>query len=155
MNTELFNYVKANRPDLVSISRNLDGTYSIGQLEGEDLPDLQEIIDLADFFVEGYLACQLSQRVSEALSKGQSLIQEFITENLVLGITQAGKTKEVRQAMAEVTSCLQTGSLYDAIDELRLIPAESKDAVFITDTRILSYINKIESYLGLELSTEV
>lgn len=155
MDIELFNYVKKYRTDLVSISRNLDGSYTIGQLDGEDLPNLQEIVDLADFFVEGYLACRLNERVLGALAKGQALIQEFITENLTLGITQAGKTKQVRQAMAEVTSCLMTGSLYDAIDELRLIPAEAKDDTFITDVRILNYINKIEEYLGIPLSTEV
>jgi hypothetical protein len=97
----------------------------------------------------------LEEKLVAASSLGRQLINSFIQENVELGITQAGKTKAVRQAMAEVTSCLMTGSLYDAIDELRIIPAEYKDLVFITDARILSYINKIETHLELTLSTEV
>lgn len=163
--TDLELYIKAFRPDLVSISVNPDSSYTIGQVELfdeegnslglQDLPNLAEIESLADSYLAYQSEYNLKRIVEGALGKGQALIQEFITENLVLGITQAGKTKEVRQAMAEVTSCLMTGSLYDAIDELRLIPTEAKDATFITDVRILSYINKIESYLGLELSTEI
>lgn len=97
----------------------------------------------------------LEERLVAASTLGRQLINQFIQENVELGITQAGKTKAVRQAMSEVTDCLMTGSLYDAVDELRLIPAEFKDPVFITDVRILSYINKIEAHLELTLSTEV
>lgn len=154
--TDLELFIYQYRPDLVSITVNQDGSYTIGQLEGQDLPNLEEIINLIDKYNKtSSPQAVINKVVSSAMTKGQSIIQEFIAENLVLGITQAGKTKEVRQAMAEVTSCLMTGSLYDAIDELRLIPAEAKDSTFITDVRILSYINKIETYLGLELSTEI
>ena len=184
-NAELYKYVKANRPDLVSIEIDPNGGYIIGQTpavyaqavdengdavydeegqpvyseeiieEAADLPNLQEIIDLADNYIEYCAAEDLKRKVESALGYGQGLIAEFIRENLVLGITQAGRTKVVRKAMNEVISCLQTGSLYDAIDELRLIPAEDKDPTFITDVRILSYINKLETYLGITLSTEV
>jgi hypothetical protein len=90
--------------------------------------------------------------IANARAFGSKLINEFAAENLRLGITAAGKTKSVRQAMSQITDALNTGSLYDAIDEARLIPAPSKDATFITDVRLLAFINKIEAYLNQPLS---
>ena len=70
----------------------------------------------------------------------------------MLGITQAGMTNTVRKRLGEVTNCLITGSLYDAMNEARLIPAEHKDSTFITNARLLSFINRIETFLGIALS---
>jgi len=61
----------------------------------------------------------------------------------------------VLDRMQSVMIAAQSGSLYEMIVRLRAIPAESKDAKYITDARILACINKIETYLGLPLSTEV
>lgn len=153
--TDLELFVKQYRPDLVSITEK-NGEYVIGQLDGQDLPNLAEIENL----ITKYLAtsspeANLNKMIDLYFQKGQELISEFIKENLMLGITQAGKTSVVRKAMSEVFSALQTGALLDAIAELRAIPAESKDAVFITDARILGYINKIETFAGLPLSESV
>lgn len=93
--------------------------------------------------------------VGKAMDKGAELIKKFAAENIRLGITQAGKTKVVRQAMAEATAALSTGSLYDAMDEMRAIPEDKKDATFITDERLLAAINEIEAYLGLPASEEL
>lgn len=57
--------------------------------------------------------------------------------------------------MASVISALQSGSLYDAITEVRAIPAESKDDIFITNSRMLDVIHRIETYLGLPLSASL
>jgi hypothetical protein len=86
---------------------------------------------------------------------GQLLIDDFAAENILLGITQSGMTNQIRKTLTEATLCLLTGSLYDAIHEAREIPEEEKDGVFINNARLLSFINRIESYLGLPLSTEV
>lgn len=86
---------------------------------------------------------------------GQLLIDDFGAENILLGITQAGLTNQVRKTLTETTLCLLTGSLYDAIHEAREIPNEEKDGVFISDSRLLSFINRIESYLNIPLSTEL
>jgi hypothetical protein len=43
--------------------------------------------------------------------------------------------------------------LYDAIAQAKAIPAENKDSVFITDARLIKFINKVEEYLGIPLST--
>ena len=86
---------------------------------------------------------------------GQQIINDSATENIMLGITQAGKTSIVRKALREVVDCLVTGSLYDAIAEIRAIPQESYDSTFITPVRMLKIINKIETYLKQPLSTEL
>jgi hypothetical protein len=93
--------------------------------------------------------------LSPAMQFGQNLIKEYASENIALGITQAGMAGTVRAVTADITGALNTGSLYDAIAAARAIPALSKDAVFVTDARLLIFINKIEAYLGLPLSEEV
>jgi hypothetical protein len=86
---------------------------------------------------------------------GQKCIDDFAAENVMLGITQAGKTGFVRKACREVSDALATGSLYDAITETRALTSEQKDPVFLSDARLLSLINKIEKYLKLPISTAV
>jgi len=93
-----------------------------------------------------------SAQLDAAIALGAGMIRKFTLENMALGITQAGKTGEVRKAMAEVISALSTGSLYDAMDEMRAVPAEAKDATFITDARLLAAIHQIETFLSLPLS---
>lgn len=93
--------------------------------------------------------------ISEARAFGDKMINKFIAGNLILGITQAGMTSQVRKATSEVTMALLTGSLYDAIAEIRNIPVESRDEVFLSESRLLAFINDIETYLGSELSEEL
>lgn len=91
--------------------------------------------------------------VSEAILEGQRLIMEFAAENVAMGITQDGMTSVVRKNLEQVTLALMTGSLYDAITEIRLIPNDQKDLKYITDARLLQFINKIETYLKIPLSS--
>jgi hypothetical protein len=93
--------------------------------------------------------------IRNSITFGSKLITQFAAENVLLGITQAGMTSAVRQHMGEVISALQTGSLYEAIANAKAVPSGNKDATFITDVRILSFVNKIESYLGITLSTSL
>jgi len=93
--------------------------------------------------------------IQNAIEFGVNLVIEFATENVILGITQSGMTSTVRANMSEVLSAIQTGSLYDARTALLNLPEENKDATFITDARILIFVNKIETYLGLPLTTEI
>lgn len=87
---------------------------------------------------------------------GDTLIDEFAAENVLLGITAVpGMTNHVRKTLREVADALRSGSLHDAIAEARAIPAESKDSVFISNARLLYFINKIEKYLNVTLSTEL
>lgn len=91
-----------------------------------------------------------------AMIFGKKIIDDFVEENIMLGITQANMTNSVRKILREVKDALTTGSLKDAIYELRQIPSDSKDGIFINNTRILAVINKLETYLEITpLSTEV
>ena len=90
--------------------------------------------------------------VSNAVIFGQALLQEFITENVMMGITQANMSELVRVRTQEVRDCLNTASLYSAIAVIKRFPVEDKDPVFITDARLLKMLNAIESYLKLPIT---
>jgi len=94
----------------------------------------------------------LDNVIRPARAFGQQVMDEFIAENVLLGITQSGKTNSVRKLMVEVQGALACGSLYDAIYEARQIPVESRDPVFVSAARILQFINRLEGYLGIPLS---
>lgn len=98
---------------------------------------------------------QVQNVIKKAMEFGNQILIEFAAENVLLGITQAGMTTAVRNATARIVSALQTGSLYDAINECRAVPAQDKDATFVTDARLLLFVNKIEVYLGLPVSTQL
>lgn len=89
----------------------------------------------------------------DAMNFGNQLIAEFAAENVLMGITQDGMTGVVRKNMSEVISALSTGSLYDAIQEAKVIPADKKDNKYITNARLTIFVNKIEAYLQIPLTT--
>lgn len=84
--------------------------------------------------------------IQRAMDFGQKIIKEFAAENLRMGITQDGKTAEVRVKMADVLSALSTGSLYDAIDQANAIT--DFDAKYVTEARIAAFVAKIQAYLA-------
>ena len=90
--------------------------------------------------------------VTEAISFGQNLIIDFAAENVLMGITQAGKTKEVADYLADVMRYAQSGSLYEVLAEVNRLqtsglPAEL--APFVTTDRMNAFKLKIEQYLGI------
>lgn len=93
--------------------------------------------------------------IENAMSFGTKLMVEFTTENIYMGITQDGMTKQVRKTLQEVQNCILSGSLKDAIDEIKLIPIDKKDPKYLTDARLLSFVNKIETYLNIPLSSSL
>lgn len=97
-------------------------------------------------------AAYLDRALSNAIAFGAQLMKDFTKENMAMGITQDNMTGTVRKNMIEVISALQTGSLYDAITEVKAIPAEAKDPKYITNARLLTFVNRIEEYLGIPLS---
>jgi len=92
----------------------------------------------------------VKQSIEGAIKFGQTMLVEFATENILMGITQLNKTKEVSDYLADVTRYIQTGSLYEVVNEIdRLIaaglPVELEP--FITQTRLESFKSKILNYL--------
>lgn len=112
----------------------------------------EEELDLHIAAINTYQAT-LSYKIEDAMNFANKLMVEFTTENIMMGITADGMTGPVRKALQEVIMCLITGSLYDAITEIRAIPLEKKDPKYLTDARLLVFINKIETYLQIPLST--
>jgi hypothetical protein len=97
----------------------------------------------------------LRAMVRNAVAFGSELMEDFIMENITLGITQDNMSESVLDAMAPVEAALRTGTLHVAIERLKSIPIELKDEKYITDIRLLEAMNKIEAYLGLPLSQEL
>lgn len=94
---------------------------------------------------------QIEQIVKAAISFGQNLIVEFASENVLMGITQAGKTKLVADYLADVMRYAQSGSLYEVINEVdnkitNGIPQELSP--FVTETRLLEFKQKVLDYLS-------
>jgi len=98
-----------------------------------------------------------------------SLIRNFAAENIALGITQAGKTGPVLGMFAKqfdvnednkpfsLKDTFDTGSLYESLKVIQYLRDNSAQyeglSPFITDERLLVMKNKIETFLGIQLST--
>lgn len=94
---------------------------------------------------------RLAKIIKEASEFGQNLILEFAAENMLMGITQAGKTKQVADYLTDVIRYVQTGSLYEVVNEIdrlknsgipeNLSPYITEERMEIFKNRILGYLN--------------
>ena len=82
---------------------------------------------------------------------GNNLANDFSSENILLGVTTA-QAETVLTVMGGVLVALQSGSLHVAIARAKAIDLLDYDGTFITTVRLLEYVNKIETYLGIALS---
>lgn len=92
---------------------------------------------------------QVDNKIRQALDFGQKLIIEYAAENVLLGITQQQKTREVLLYLQNLLLFLQTGSLYEAIKEidnlLQNIPSNLYP--FVTEQRLQQCKQKILNFL--------
>jgi len=131
-------------PGAAIISQGSDGTYAVA----EDSAKASAIAT----------AKTLSTAIALAQTDrnfGDSLVTKFTAENRILGITGSGKSGAVLTVMGPIMSALDSGSLDVAVAIMKAIPSASKDSTFITNARILSYVNAIETHLGETLSTSL
>jgi hypothetical protein len=98
---------------------------------------------------------EVSAKVAAALAFGQNLMNQFATENLIMGIDADDMVDTVLDVMAPVQTALQGGSLTSVIKRIKAVPTSSYDSKYVTAARLLSYCNQVESYLGLPLSTSL
>jgi len=86
-----------------------------------------------------------------ALAFSQSLIENYVSENIALGITQAGKTKQVGEKLQKLVYWLQLGSLYEVLSEIEALKVDLDPALapYITEARLNEVKSKVRSYLGL------
>ena len=90
--------------------------------------------------------------INEAINYFKSMQVEFAAENITLGITQSGKTKEVSDYLKNVLRYGQTGSLYEVIGEIDLliqseIPADLQP--FVTVDRLNAFKVKVSDFFNL------
>ena len=99
----------------------------------------------------------------------KKLMNVFAAENISMGITQAGKTGDVLGLFVKqydvnsnslpisLKDTFDTGSLYESIKVITYIrnnPSEFTGmSPYITDARLLEMLNKIETFLGVPLSS--
>lgn len=97
------------------------------------------------------IAISVQGIIADAMDFGKQLMVEFSAENVLLGITQAGKTKEVLVFLAEIKNAMDTGSLYTAMNEIDGLISNGLPqdlAPFITEQRLLGFKTKIQGYLS-------
>ena len=103
--------------------------------------------------VSGYATMQqmktIKANVAKAKSFADDLLVQFAAENIQLGINADDKVDDVLDVMAPVLVALQSASLTSAIKRAKAIPSASYDSKYVTAARLLQYVNKIETFLGL------
>lgn len=91
-------------------------------------------------------------KILASIAFGFQVIKEAAAENVMAGITQAGKTREVSDYLAALERYLRSGSLYAAIQEIDDLKADTQRpsdvAEFVTNDRLQNTRNKISTYLG-------
>lgn len=89
-------------------------------------------------------------KIKEATIFGESILKEFTIENVLLGITQAGKTRQVSDYCHKLSHYISTGSLYAAMEQVDYMISQGLDPTldpFVTEARLLAYKQKIANFL--------
>ena len=81
----------------------------------------------------------------------ERIAKRFTAENIVMGITQAGKTELIGETLRDLSYWTSTGSLYCALGEIQKLKTTFTPEMspFITLARLVSFENQIRQYLGL------
>jgi hypothetical protein len=87
-------------------------------------------------------------KVNKSINGANEIIRQFATENILMGITQAGKTKLIADSMSSVMYYCQTGSLYEVLTALNTINITPEMSPFLTTARRDAYIVKFNALLA-------
>jgi len=119
--------------------------------EGEPInhPD-QFTVEITDTTAQHTYAAAVRQ-LHEYAEFGRGLAAQFAIENVVMGI-DVNESDAVLLKMDGVLAALSNGYLETAIKRAKAVPSGDYDAEFITAARLLSYVNAIETKLGVSLS---
>lgn len=90
----------------------------------------------------------VNKKVKKALNGAADLMSKFCAENIVLGITQAGKTKLIADTLKDVFYYTQTGSLYECLTALDAIVVTPEMSPFLTTQKINDLKSKVLDLLG-------
>jgi len=89
--------------------------------------------------------------ISGAISYFSDLVIDFSSDNVLMGITQANKTKDVSDFLEGVMKYGVSGSLYEVINEIdRIISNGIPDDLspFVTSERLEDFKSRISNHLG-------
>lgn len=75
--------------------------------------------------------------------------ENFVAENIAMGITQAGKTDLVTERLSEVLKHVRNASLYSALAAIQNVVVDESVHPFITAPRMLAFANKIKKFLNI------
>ena len=105
-------YTNTDNPDVGQfyvIPKEFINGYNIPVLDAEGILRLVEPNTLEHFELDP--EAYIKHKIESSISFGNSLIVEYATANVLIGITQAGKTREVVDYFQEIVRYIQTGSL--------------------------------------------
>lgn len=143
--------------DASSISKNVVNKVDLGlefavvfdeELSTGEKSELDTIVSNHNFLT---IQEEVKIKVSSAIEFGNSLIIDFASENVLMGITQAGKTKDVADYLADLMRYAQTGSLYEVINEVDRLIADGLPVdlePFITEARMNTFRQQVVDYLS-------
>jgi hypothetical protein len=142
--------------NILDANNNVIGTLELP--DGTDQSVIDELLSLYTYVPPTPTASQIvTNSIAAASQFGQQLIVQYAAGNVLSGITQAGKTIPVATYMQTVAYYLNSGSLYAAITEINTMIADTSStktslSPFVTNNILYTYLNKIQTYLGLPLT---
>jgi hypothetical protein len=81
------------------------------------------------------LTIVVRRKIEKAKILFERIATEFSTENVLMGITQAGKTKLIADTLKDVFYYGQTGSLYECLAAIDAIVITPEMSPFLTEDR--------------------
>lgn len=99
----------------------------------------------------------VQKSILSAQTFGNNLLLQFAADNVLAGITQANKTIVVSDYLEDLYNYISAGSLYASIQKVNELIADTSDnkancSPFITNAVLYTYMNKIQTYLGVPLT---
>lgn len=99
--------------------------------------------------------CQISPKeyyqnfiIPAAQKHGANVMNDFMSDNIILGITAAGKTKLIGDACKDIQYWLSVGSLYEASNAIDTFVHDASYEPYITVTKFSSFKAKILAFFN-------
>lgn len=134
--------------DITDENENVIGTIEVS----DELPEqlIESVVDAH----KGPNVCQ-SRITYKNIQFGIYLIDRFDSENIELGILESGLFNTITSIMSPTIAALNQGLLDEAISCMRNIEESNKDGIYVTTSRLLLYVNLIEDFQMVNLSSEL
>jgi hypothetical protein len=110
------------------------------ELKGDDLTLLVNIME-AHNSVDPVVV--VTKKVQRAKIRFENLANDFSTENILMGITVAGKTKLIADTLRDVSYYGTSGSLYEVLTSIDSIVLTEAMAPFLTTERVAAFRAKV------------